>query len=235
MLFLRETSAVIERFRISYPQYWLDKMMTEIHEANKGLGPIMTGQVLAILRHPQLERQAVIPGAGILQRPLDELKKLAYVAGLNGRLAKETFLGVNIVGNDGDQYYAQMGANEAVTDDFTAAGAGLRLGDDNTAVGKTDTDVTNFLVGTDRDRDGSYPQTNDGDADNTGAAVDTVTWTYPYTTAQGNANGIIEGAISDVRAGPSTAVLTHFLFAALFNKTSSDTLKVIVNHNILGV
>lgn len=237
MNFLRETSKVMERFRIAYPQYWLDQIMSEIHEANKGLGegPIMTGQVLAILRHPQLEREVVIPGAGILKPPLASLKKAGYVLGLNGRLPVEAFLGVNLVGNDGDVYYAQMGANEAVTDDFTAAGAGIRLGDDNTAVTKTDTDVTAFLSGTDHVIDGSYPQTDDGDSDNTGAGVDIVTWTYSYLTSEGNASAIIEGGISDVRAGASTALLTHFLFSAAFNKTASDTLKVIVNHEILGV
>ena len=236
MKFLRKTSEVIERFRIAYPQYWLDQMMSEIHAANNGQGgPIMTGQVLAILRHPQLEREVTIPGAGILRAPLASLKKAGYVLGVTGRLPVEAFLSVNLVGNSGDKYYAQMGANEVVDDDFTAAGAGLRLGDDNTAVAKSDTDVTNFLSGTDHVRDGSYPQTNDGDSDNTGAGVDIITWTYSYLTSEGNASAIIEGAISDVRAGPSTAVLTHFLFAASFDKTVSDTLKCIINHEILGV
>jgi hypothetical protein len=47
-------------------------------------------------------------------------------------------------------------------------------------------------------------------------------------------SGIIEGAIVDDRTTP-TAALTHFLFAASFNKTSSDTLKVFVNHTMNGV
>lgn len=235
MFFLKETSEVIERFRIAYPQYWLDKLMSEIHEANRGAGPIVTGQVLAILRHPKLEREVIIPGLAILQRPLDEMRRLAYVGGLNGRLTREVLLGVNIVTNAGDVYYAQMGANEAVTNDFTAAGAGIRLGTAATAVTKADTDVTTFLSGSDHVIDATYPQTDDSDSDNTGAGVDIITWTYSYLTSEGNGSGIQEGAISDVRAGPSTAVLTHFLFAASFNKTSSDTLKCIINHEILGV
>lgn len=140
--------------------------------------------------------------------------------------------GLNIVSNDGDLYYAQLGAGEAVTDDF--AGGGLRLGDDNTAPTKTDTDVTNFLAGTGHAIDGTYPQTDDGDGDNSGAGTDVVTFRYSYTTAQGNANGIIEGAIVDNIVTP-TAALTHFLFGASFNKTSSDTLKVFVNHTMNGV
>lgn len=236
MNFLRKTSEVIERYRIAYPQYWLDQMMNEIHAVNKGQGgPIMTGQVLAILRHPQLEREVTIPGAGILRGPLASLKKAGYVLGVTGRLPVEAFLSVNLVGNAGDVYYAERGAGEAVTDDFTAAAAGLRLGSSATAVAKTDTDVTTFLSGTDHARDASYPQTNDGDSDNTGAGVDIITWTYPYLTSEGNATGIQEGAIGDLRASTPTVVLTHFLFAASFDKTSSDTLKCIINHEILGV
>jgi hypothetical protein len=140
--------------------------------------------------------------------------------------------GLNIVTNAGDLYYAQLGAGEAVTNDFPAGG--LRLGDDNTAPTKGDNDVTNFLAGTGHTVDGTYPQTDDGDGDNSGAGVDVVTWRYSYTTAQGNANGIIEGAIVDNTTTPSVA-LTHFLFAAAFNKTASDTLKAFANHTMNGI
>lgn len=140
--------------------------------------------------------------------------------------------GLNIVTNDGDVYYAQLGASEAATNDFAAGG--LRLGDDNTAPTKTDTDVTNFLAGTGHAVDGTYPQSNDGDGDNSGAGTDVTTYRYSYTTAQGNATGIIEGAIVDNTTTPTVA-LTHFLFAASFNKTASDTLKVFVNHTMNGI
>lgn len=142
--------------------------------------------------------------------------------------------GLNVVTNDGDVFYAQSACGEAVDDDFIGGTSGIRLGDDNTPPTKIDTDVTNFLAGTNKAVEGGYPKSNDLDADNTGAGVDIVTWLYSYTTAQGNAVGIIEGAISDVHAGASTAVLTHFLFAASFDKTASDTLKIFVNHEFDG-
>jgi len=142
--------------------------------------------------------------------------------------------GVNIVTNDGDTYYAQSACAETPDDDFDNVAAGLRLGDDNTTPTKSDTDVTSFLSGTDHAVDGTYPQTDDQDSDNTGAGVDIVTWRYSYTTAQGNAVDIIEGAIVD-NDGTPTAALCHFLFAGIFTKTSSDTLKVFVNHTFLGV
>jgi hypothetical protein len=138
--------------------------------------------------------------------------------------------GKNIVTNDGDTYYAQKAAGEAADD----AWVGLRLGSDNTAPVKTDTDVTTFLAGTGKATTAGYPKTNDDDSDNTGALVDAVTWSFSYTTAEGNVTGIEEGAIVDNLTTP-TAALTHFLFAASFDKTSSNTLKVLVNHTFTGV
>ena len=147
---------------------------------------------------------------------------------------KKIIHGVNIVTNDGDTYYAQSACAETPDDDFDAALAGLRLGDDNTTPTKSDTDVTSFLSGSDHVCDATYPQTDDQDGDNTGAGVDIVTWRYSYTTAQGNVVDIIEGAIVDNDTTP-TAALCHFLFAGIFTKTSSDTLKVFVNHTFTGV
>lgn len=151
------------------------------------------------------------------------------------KLEREILIpGLNIVTNDGDVYYAQSSVAETPTDDFDAAGAGFLLGTDGTAPTKTDTDVTVEDAAGRKVTDATYPQTNDGDGDNTGAGVDIVTWRVSYTTAEAIITGIQEGAIVDVRTTP-TAALTHFLFGATFNKTASDTLKVFVNHEMLGV
>lgn len=141
--------------------------------------------------------------------------------------------GINIVTDDGDIYYAQMAAGEAPADDMDAAASGLRLGSDNTTPTKADTDVTTFIAGTGHALDASYEQTDDPDSDNTGAGPNIITWRYSYLTSEGNAGSILEGAIVDNRTTP-TAALTHFLFAAGFGKTSSDTLKVFVNHWVVG-
>lgn len=140
--------------------------------------------------------------------------------------------GINIVTNDGDAYYAQAAAGETPDDDFPSGG--LRLGDDNTTPTKSDTDVTSFLSGSGHAVDGTYPQTDDGDSDNSGAGADIVTWRFSYTTGEGNVSSIIEGAVVDNTTTP-TAALSHFLFAASFDKTSSDTLKVFLNHTFNGV
>ena len=153
----------------------------------------------------------------------------------NERLGLESLVpGLNIVTNDGDTYYAQSAVGEAPDDDFDDASSGLRLGDDNTSPTKTDTDVTAFLATSAHALDGTYPMTDDSDGDNTGSGVDIVSWRYSYLISEGNVVDIIEGAVVDDRTTP-TAALTHFLFAGVFTKTSSDTLKVFVNHTMNGV
>lgn len=148
---------------------------------------------------------------------------------------KRIIHGVNVITDKGDKYYAQSACGETPDDDFDhASTAGLRLGSDNTEPTKGDDDVTTFLAGTDHVIDATYERTADPDPDNTGAGVDIVTWRYSYLTSEGNQNGIIEGAIVDNKTTP-TGALSHFLFAASFNKTSSDTLKVFVNHTFNGV
>jgi len=147
---------------------------------------------------------------------------------------KRIIKGKNIVTNDGDAYYAQMAAGEAPSDDFDAAASGLRLGSGTATPAKTDTDVQTYINTSLKGLDTGYEKTNDNDTDNTGAAVDSVTWRYSYIAADGPYANIYEGAIVDNRTTP-TAALTHFQFAATFSKTTSDTLKVFVNHNMLGV
>jgi hypothetical protein len=140
----------------------------------------------------------------------------------------------NIVTDEGDKYYAQMAGGESPTINFKASGAGLRLGTGATTPQKSHTDLTTFLAGSAHAIKSGFPKTNDNDGDNTGSGVDILTWTYEYLTSEGNGTGIAEGAIANDRTTP-TALISHFLFAAAFNKTSADTLKVIINHQFNGV
>ena len=140
----------------------------------------------------------------------------------------------NIITNKGDVYYAQLGAGEAVDDDFTHENAGLRLGTGSAAPEKTSGDVTTEASAGRMAVDAGYPKTDDDDGDNGDAGTKVVTWRYSYTTAQGNIENIRELAIVDNRTTP-TAALCHALFDAAFTKTDSDTLKIFVNHSFLGV
>lgn len=151
------------------------------------------------------------------------------VAVLRNKNGKKYIPGANIVTNSGDLHYAERGAAETPTNSYV----GFRLGTAATAPTKTDTDVTTFLTGSGKNLTATYPKTNDSDGDNTGAGTDVVSWAVSYTTAEANGTGIQELAIVDNITTPTVA-LTHALFAASFDKTSSDTLKVFVNHTMNG-
>ncbi|MFW9991902.1 MAG: hypothetical protein ACFFD4_07560 [Candidatus Odinarchaeota archaeon] len=141
--------------------------------------------------------------------------------------------GCNIVADTGDTYYAQRGCGSAVTSDFVSGYSGLRLGTEVTTPTKADTDVGTFVATGTRGLDAGYPKTSDPDTDNTGSGADIVSYRYSFGTADAIINSIAEGAIVvDVAAGGTA--LTHFLFAAAFNKTANDTLKVFVNHEMIG-
>lgn len=166
-----------------------------------------------------------LPDGGIVRR---HRNVLAVLGTPRGPLLAA---GSNLVTNEGDLYYAQRGAAETPTTDFTAGG--LRLGSASTTPTKSSADVTTFIASTGKAVSGSYPTTNDGDADNTGAGTDIVSWLFSYTKGDFNAPTIAEGAIVD-NTGTPTKALAHFLFDSSFAKTANDTLKVFVNHEMLG-
>jgi len=141
-------------------------------------------------------------------------------------------LGANIVTDAGDRYYAEKACGQTPNKDFAAGG--MRLGTGSTAPAKADADVTTFVAGSGKAVDATYPKTGDADTDNTGAGLDIVTWRVSYATTEANSAGINEGAVVDNITTP-TAAHCHWLFAASFTKTSTDTLKVFVNHQFNGV
>jgi len=139
----------------------------------------------------------------------------------------------NIVTNAGDTYYAQRGAVETPTNAFDS----LYLGTTGSpSVGKT-SDFSDITLQSSSEKlvKSAYPKTNDGDVDNTGSGLDKITWTFEYTAIDGNWTGITEGTISIPSASGTDAVLSHFSFGGSFNKDNNTTLKVIVNHEALGV
>lgn len=153
------------------------------------------------------------------------------LAVLCGPEDKLLFLGSNIVTNDGDLHYAQRMANEAVTNAFGThemCSAGTP--------GKA-SNRSNFTVigSTQKVNASGYPKTNDADADNTGAGTDIVTHLASYAKADFSAASITHGIITNATPGASEVLLTGYAFAAAFEKTANDTLKVFVNHEALGV
>lgn len=140
----------------------------------------------------------------------------------------------NIITDAGDTYYAQRAAGEAVTNAFDT----LWLGNTNASTpSKTsDSDDITFIAGSAKLVKTGYPLTDDADADNTGAGVDVVTWTFEYAAGDFNDADIADGMIGVGAHGAAEPALTHFEFSGgAFEKTASDTLKVIINHTFNGV
>jgi hypothetical protein len=143
---------------------------------------------------------------------------------------KRRIWGKNILTTKGNQYYAAAGAAEASAFTLTA----LRLGINSTAPSAGDADVLTSFASCGQALDVDYPMTSDTDTDNTSAASNVVTWRATWGTADASQAGIVEVAVADSYANPSN-IINRALFTAAFDKTSSDTLKIFVNHTFSGV
>lgn len=153
---------------------------------------------------------------------------------LLAKMSKEVFVGKNIVTDAGDQYYAELGAAETVTN-FLAPDMVLTTAQNAPSKTTDFSDLTTIPAGGTQDIDATYPQTSDSDTDNPGTTgIDITTWRRSWVT--GNANGTIIGiAILQSAASGTDPLLMHAAFGASFVKTSSDTLKTYVNHRFNGV
>mgnify|MGYP001577440049 CR=1 FL=1 len=148
---------------------------------------------------------------------------------ISGR--RRRFYGRNLVTNDGDQYYA-----EAITASGTILTvAGMNLGSSAVAPAKGDLNVGSIIANGSVAIDSGYPRANDADADNTGAGVKVVTWRSTFGTGIANASGIQEVAVCDtLGTGAGQNSVSRGTLAS-FTKTSSDTLKLFVNHSVNGI
>ncbi len=143
----------------------------------------------------------------------------------------------NLVTDDGEIFYAKQGAGETPATNENFASGRFEMG--TTAYTEAETDTFNqFDVSGSSKISGSrqtftsgYPKTNDtGDSDNTGDATDAVSYAVNYSAASWNDTDVEQGTILDNSSPVSaTKLLAVFSFTS-FAKTSSDTLKVFVNH-----
>ena len=177
----------------------------------------------------------------------------------------------NLVTDRGDEYYAKKitGYNNAGAygdTEFKADGIAFHVITGNygamvlrntvisdSAIDQDDTyaDVTGGLSSATSDRNttkvltANDPRTTDPDNDNTGGAIDQVTWSYEWATGDFSTSSgtpvadltggcILDRANNSAYAASTNKLLTHFNFASPFEKTPSDTLKIFVNHTFEG-
>lgn len=158
---------------------------------------------------------------------------------------KQVIEAKNIVTDQGDEFYARRAVILQPDDDMFTTGAAfafdgeMELGNDTSpsAPGKTDDRsvmVGFFVTGSQKAMDSTYPKVNDGDGDNSGAGIDIVTYLVSYLTSEANASDIQQVIITNPGFGANEPLLMYATFTP-FTKTSSDTLKVFVNHTMTGV
>ena len=159
---------------------------------------------------------------------------------------KETHESKNIVTNAGDLFYAERGVKTSIPTNFVDGSGDFDgimelysdAGTPNAAPAKGNdrSNLTGTLAtGSAQAMDSTYPKVNDGDSDNTGAGTDIVTYRVSYATGDANLANISDVIITNPSPGASEALLMHAEFGSSFTKTSSDTLKVFVNHQLNGV
>ncbi len=149
----------------------------------------------------------------------------------------------NLVTTRGDLYYAQKAAGEAATNAFTT----LYLSSlpANTTISKANTtdslpDIRVATGSTSKNVSTLWPRTSDPDTDNTGSSANVVSWLFSYTTGDFDDPSVEGAAIAEYGINTwgansgSNSVLTLFNFVA-FQKANNATLKVFVNHHMLGV
>jgi len=185
-----------------------------------------------VIRGDARELLRQLTEAFVLRDTIDKLRLTENVCVLVQDHEKdETHLRMchNIVTDEGDKYYAQLGAGEVP---FTVLG--MRLGSNWAGgTGKAKTDVNTFF-GVGKGVSSGYPKTNDPDPSNTGALVDATSWKSDWATSENNSTAMDEGAIVDHLTTPTVA-LTHFQITPSVTKTSAQTLAVFVNHRANGV
>jgi hypothetical protein len=143
----------------------------------------------------------------------------------------------NLVTDDGEIFYAKQGAGETPATNENFVSGRFEMGTTAYTEAETDTfnqfDVsgTSKISGSRQTFTSGYPKTNDtGDSDNTGDATDAVSYAVNYSAASWNDTDVEQGTIHDNSSPVSaTKLLAVFSFTS-FAKTSSDTLKVFVNH-----
>lgn len=148
----------------------------------------------------------------------------------------------NIVTTSGNQYYAERGAVQTPAMTFNKGkltiASSYRSTETNTRT-YGDFVLTTF-TGT-QSFDSGYPKTSDTDTDNTGSGATIVTYRRTYSTTQGNitikALGINRFGATTTAAASLKKLLNYVTLsvAQQVTKTSSQTLKVFINHTFLGI
>lgn len=168
-------------------------------------------------------------------------KNMNILAILENEMGKSLFAAHNIVTTAGDVYYGQKATGASPTNTFAnlylIANTWAATHPQKSTTSTNTNSSATAISGSSKAVSSTYPKVSDGDSDNTGSGPAVVTWAFSYTKGDFNATGIQAGAIaaSGVTFGSTGAPLLTAFSITSFDKTANDTLKVFVNHTMLGV
>lgn len=188
-----------------------------------------------LIRHslPGYRNRVLLSAASVFVPLFDALvpKHQNILAIIGNEEGKTLIPGHNIVTDAGDIWYAQKSCGEAATNNFNTMVMCSAGTPGKAAVYSGFT----AIAGSTKTVSAGYPKTNDADADNTGDAVNVATWLGSWAKADFNHAAVSHGLITIASPVSGSNLLTGYAFAAAFAKTVNDTLKVFVNHQLLGV
>ena len=144
----------------------------------------------------------------------------------------------NVVTNAGDVFYAQRATGATPTDFWTSGAFDGRMFLSQTATAASKTQNYSTISGTIQNTGGTamvagYPKANDTDTDNTGRGTNVVTYCCSFGTGS-TYTSVADVSIAKTGATGIDPLLMRALFTSTFTKATTDTLKVFVNHTMLG-
>lgn len=146
----------------------------------------------------------------------------------------QTWESPNIITTAGVTHYRQLiSPNDAETNAFQGANGRMQLAKSSTtpAVGDTFATPASKITASIKAYSSGYPRLNCPDTDNSGRGAGVLTYKCEWATTDFNDTGITAVFIHLSGATGTDPILMHSLISS-FDKSSSQTLKVFVNHTL---
>lgn len=144
----------------------------------------------------------------------------------------------NIITDAGDIYYSQKQCGQAPTNAFVklALGTGKTAAWAKSGAPSQYGNLTGPIAGSVKSVDATYPMVPDTDVANTGLGNNVTSWRWTYTSSDfTSGTAVTDGCITIAGPVSGSATLAGFTLSSSFVFATGDSVKVFVNHTMLGV
>jgi hypothetical protein len=144
----------------------------------------------------------------------------------------------NIITDAGDIYYAQKQCGQSPTNAFArlAVGTGKTAAWAKSGAPSQYGNLTGAIAGSVKAQDATYPMVPDTDVANTGLGNNVTSWRVSYTSTDfTSATNVTDGVITIASPVSGSPTLAGFTFTSPFLLATGDSIKIFVNHTMLGV